>query len=132
MGHQDQMDGPERLVSKDAQAKMDRMAWISVQRLLYPFSLASFALKVHAGIEAPRETSALLDREENLAIMESLAVMASRDRRDPPGNQVNGEPRANPAKGAHLVTMQSEDQELLDLGDLTAPADRKGHLEPED
>ncbi len=73
-----------------------------------------------------------MDREENLVILDFLAVLASQDRWDPPGHLENQEPRATPAERARLVTMPSEEQELLDLVDLTAPADRKDHLEPED
>ncbi len=73
-----------------------------------------------------------MDREENLAILDSLAFPANQDRWDPSDLLVNQEPRATPAERARLVTMPSEEQELLDLVDLTAPGDRRDHLEPED
>ncbi len=43
----------------------------------------------------------------------------------------NQETLATPADRVSLVTMPSEEQELLDRVDLQAPVDRKDQLDPE-
>ncbi len=81
LGHQERMESPDWMVRAVKMANLVRMDWTSVLRTNPP-SLASFALQVHLGLEAPREIPALVDRKDHLAILDFLAATASQDRRE--------------------------------------------------
>ncbi len=126
------MESPECLVIPDVQANLVRMAWTSNPGRLNASSLASFALRVNPGLEALREKPEGADPKESLAILDFLAVMATQDRWDPPGQVENRETLALPVKRVRPVTMPLEELELLGLVDPMAPAVQKDHLDPED